>query len=155
MVIEEAARRDAVLRAYLQGRDWDDNDEFKLKRAFVLASASWLPDHPYLVDDEWDVKPGHPNHGRGDLVFTDGVGRFAVVEVKYIDLERTGKTARVKRTKDRGKVLEQAETYAQDWAARTRGDSEVVGFAYTNEGGGDLVEVVRLVPEVVLPLTAA
>ena len=82
--------RDVVLRAFFAGKDWDENPEFKLKRALVLNVPAELSRFSFLVDDEWEVEPGNTNLGRGDLLFTDGEGAFAVVEVKFIDLGRPG-----------------------------------------------------------------
>ena len=140
----EAQRRDGVLRAFFDGKDWDDNDEFKLKRRLVLASAELLPAFPFLVDDEWDVVPGHTNHGRGDLVFTDGEGSYAVVEVKFIDLGRSGHTARVKRTKSRGLVVEQARKYARVVARRESATGIVVAYTFTNESPDAPIEQGRI-----------
>ena len=128
--------RDRVLRAFFTGKDWDENPEAKLKRQLVLEGHPELARFPFLVDDEWEVYPGATNLGRGDLVFTDGQGAFAVVEVKYIDRERTGRTARAKRNDSRGKVVEQARLYA----ARLHGRYPelvrmVEPFAFTNESG--------------------
>lgn len=134
MDMNEAERRDQVLRAFFEGKSWDDNEEFKLKRHLVLNSASMLPGFPLVVDDEWEFVPGQTNHGRGDLVFTDGKGAFAVVEVKFIDLGRTGKTARKKRTDSRGKVVEQALRYANIAVERYAASQPVRAFTYTNEG---------------------
>jgi hypothetical protein len=128
----EAARRDRVMRAYFEGKDWDHNDEFVLKRQFVARSAELLPAHPFLIDDEWDVVAGETNQGRGDLVFTDGEGGYAVVEVKYLR-DRSGRTARSKRTKSRKEVREQAVTYARAIASRIGPDAKVSAYAYTNE----------------------
>lgn len=50
--------------------------------------------------------PGHPDQGRGDLVFTDGAGRYTVVGVRVIDGGNgggSGKTTRRKRTQKRRK----------------------------------------------------
>ena len=144
----EAKGRDRVLRAFFQGKDWDRNDEFMLKRNLVLRSHELLPAFPFLVDDEWDVVAGQTNNGRGDVVFADGEGAFAVVEVKYIDLERSGRTARAKRTDSRGKVLEQARTYAVAAAHRYQATGGVLALAYTNESPDVLVEVGRVDLEV-------
>lgn len=74
-----------------------------------------------------------PNLGRGDLVFADGEGRFAVVEVKFIDLGRSGSTVRAKRTESRKKVVEQARDYASKLAALLGPDVTVEACWYTNE----------------------
>ena len=46
----EAVRRDKVLRAYFDGKDWDENDEFVLKRELIGRSEMLLPDFPWLRD---------------------------------------------------------------------------------------------------------
>lgn len=133
MTLEEAQRRDRILRAYFDGKDWDDNDEYKLKREFVLNSRAEMPDFPFVVDDEWEVVPGKTNGGRGDLVFTDGRGAWAVVEVKFIDNGRTGATARTKRKNSRNKVVDQAITYAEALRGRLPSDATVQAYIVTNE----------------------
>lgn len=94
----EAEQRDRVLRAYLLGRDWDEGPEYKLGRDLVLTAPLALSAYPLVYDYEWEVNQGHSQYGKGDLVFTDGTGRFAIVEVKWIDLETSGRTARTRRT---------------------------------------------------------
>jgi hypothetical protein len=136
----EASRRDATLRAFFDGKDWDKNEEFVLKRELVRRSFELLPGYPLLVEDEWDVVSGMTNHGRGDLVFTDGSGRFAIVETKYIDCSRSGATARAKRTDSRGKVWEQAQRYAMLHRLRD-GVEDVTAWYYTNERADALVPV--------------
>jgi hypothetical protein len=130
----ECQRRDTVLRVYFAGRSWDDVGEFALKRRVVLESL--LPDYPYVIDDEWDVEPGHPNHGRGDLLFSDGAGRFAVVEVKYVDLiglNRDSRNRRNSNRKKRRKVEEQAMTYAREFARQQGAGAEIATYIYTND----------------------
>ena len=130
------AKRHAVLRAYIEGRDWDGNEEFALVRRLVMSGDPQLADVPLLFDYEWEVVAGLSNLGCGDLVFTDGDGRFAVVEVKFIDDTRTGHTVRVKRTKSRKQVREQALTYAGNLRDRLGPSAvSVRGYAYTNQGG--------------------
>ncbi len=134
MELEETRRRDAILRGYFSGRDWDAVGEYGLKRTLVLQRL--LGAYPYVIDDEWEVVPGHTNHGRGDLVFTDGEGRFAVVEVKYIDLEsihRHGPTKRTSNRKKRRKVEDQAREYAAQLIPRLPAGAEVTAFIFTNE----------------------
>lgn len=128
--------RDRVLRSYLAGRAWDRNPEFMLVRAFVEEGHNEIRAYPFLYDYEWEVHPGFSNGGRGDLVFTDGQGNFAVVEAKFIDNDRTGRTARVKRTKSRGQVREQALTYAAALRGILgEGAVSVRAFSLTNESG--------------------
>ena len=137
---DTAVYRDQVLRAFFEGKDWDENDEFKLKRYLVLNSTELLPGFPFLIDDEWDVEPGKTDKGRGDLVFTDGEGDFAVVEVKFIDLGRTGKTVRTKRKNSRNKVISQAVDYGKKVYECFGPDVTVESYSFTNEVGTPVLE---------------
>jgi hypothetical protein len=115
----EIEHHNRVLRAYFEGRNWDRNGEYALKRKLVLSSTQLLPNYSYVIEDEWEVEPGRTDKGRGDLVFTDGDGCFAVVEVKWIDLVSTGRTGSTKRASNRKKrraVEEQAISYARIYA---------------------------------------
>lgn len=129
----EIQRRDQVLRAYFQGRDWDKNEEYVLKQNFVLRSAELLPDYPYLVDDEWEVEANRTQDGKGDLILTNGEGHYAVVEVKWLDLDRSGDTIRNSRNKKRQKVREQAVTYAHALKQQLGGSVQVAAYWFTNE----------------------
>jgi hypothetical protein len=46
--------------------------------------------------------------GKVDLVFLARNKQILLVETKYIDFNRTGRTAKTKRTKNRNKVIEQS-----------------------------------------------
>ena len=136
----EIEHRNQILRTYLEGRTWDRNGEYALKRQLVLMSTQLLPDYPYVIEDEWEVEPGRTDLGRGDLVFTDGAGCFGVVEVKWLDLESTGRTGTTKRTSNRKKrraVEEQALTYANLYTELALSTFEAVrrieAFMFTNE----------------------
>ncbi len=131
--------RDRVLRACFEGRNWDNSGEYSLKRKLVLSGDPLLAEYPFLYDDEWEVQPGQSNLGKGDLVFTDGEGRFAVIEVKYLN-PYTGKTARVKRNKQRNQVVEQAKRYAEEFQRLHPEATSVVAMTYTDEGGLKVVE---------------
>lgn len=128
--------RDRVIRAYLVGRTWDTNPEFGLIRALVTDGHPDVAAFAYVYEYEWEVRPGFSNAGCGDLVLTDGEGNFVVVEAKFIDNDRSGHTARVKRTKSRSQVRDQARTYA-DALRRILGDEamSVRAFSLTNESG--------------------
>ena len=129
-------RRNSVLRAYIAGRDWDTNAEFQLVRRLVAEGDVRLGSLTLLFDYEWEVSAGHSNHGCGDLVFTDGSGSFAVVEVKFIDDTRSGRTVRGKRRKSRKHVKKQALDYAADLRQTLGADAQVVrAFIYTNQLG--------------------
>ncbi len=130
--------RDRVLRDYFQKKNWDKNNEFKLKQIIVLNNSQLLPHMPYIVDDEWEVEASRTDQGRGDLVFTDGAGRYAVVEVKWIDLEgvaRQGRTRKNSNREKRNEVKKQALKYASI-LLETRDDAELVqAFTFTNAAG--------------------
>ncbi|MEO1744208.1 MAG: hypothetical protein AAFR99_20675 [Cyanobacteria bacterium J06629_9] len=138
MELSEIRRRDQVIRAYIEGRDWDSIGEYALKRQLVLESRRLLPDYPYVIDDEWDVEPGHTQHGRGDLIFTDGRGCFAVVEVKYIDLggvNRTGssRTKRTRNNRKRKKLREQAPKYLDCLAVKLGTAIRLEAYIFSNQ----------------------
>ncbi len=138
---ERILHRDKVLHCYFAGRDWDENDEFILKRKLVLNRDRLLPQYSYIIEDEWDVIDSRTDFGRGDLVFTDGHGCFAVVEVKWIDLDsglRIGTTKRASNRKKRRKVEEQAIEYAHNYRNKLSADKLIVvksieAFYFTNE----------------------
>lgn len=44
--------RDRVIRTYIKHRNWDKNNEYCLKRKFILNSYELLPEYPYVVEDE-------------------------------------------------------------------------------------------------------
>lgn len=125
--------RDRVMRAWFQGRTWDENPEFKLKRQLVQATPPELAPFPLLIDDEWEVVPGATNGGRGDLLFTDGRGGFAVVEVKWMPELFGGRTARRARNRKRGAVREQAWTYAYAILRRFPDAQFVRAFVFTDD----------------------
>jgi hypothetical protein len=138
---EKILHRDKVLDSYFAGRDWDENDEYTLKRKLVLNRDRLLPQYPYVIEDEWDVIDSRTDLGRGDLVFTDGTGCFAVVEVKWIDLDsgsRTGSTKRTSNHKKRRKVEEQAIEYANNYRIKLSANElidvkSIEAFYFTNE----------------------
>jgi hypothetical protein len=137
MNINEIQHRDEVLRAYFQGRDWDKNEEYLLKRKLILDSDQLLPEYQYVIEDEWEVESGRADQGCGDLVFTDGSGHFAVVEVKWIDL-KSSDTASNKRTKKRKAVKEQAIIYAEIYEQKLSSINpstvkKIEAYVYTNE----------------------
>jgi hypothetical protein len=138
---ERILHRDKVLHCYFAGRDWDENDEYTLKRKLVLNRDRLLPQYPYVIEDEWDVIDSRTDLGRGDLVFTDGIGCFAIIEVKWIDLDglsREGKTRRESNRQKRRKVEEQAIKYAHIYRDKLSADKLIVmksteAFYFTNE----------------------
>lgn len=136
MDVEEARKRNRVLRAYFKGRDWDGQGEFQLKCALANEGHTVLAAYPYLVDDEWEVSPGQTNKGRGDLVFTDGHGHWATVETKWIDGGTdggSGKTRRTSKRTKRRKVEKQAIEYASLLKYFRDDVDHVEAFLHTNE----------------------
>lgn len=123
--------RNRVIRAYFDGRNWDENAEYLLKRKLVERSIQLLPKYQYVIEDEWEVESGRADKGKGDLVFTDGNGYFAIVEVKWIDRETTGRTSCSRRTRKRQAVKAQAIDYAHIYAKRYL--AIVEAFMFTNE----------------------
>jgi hypothetical protein len=119
----EAERRDALLRAYIVGRDWELDGEQTLRRDLVVASRTLLPRYPLLVGVEWRA----PDGSQGDLLFFDGGAAFAVVEVKHLgDRERTAR---------RGTVERQARRYAGDAASLFPG-AAIEALVYTCDEQG-------------------
>lgn len=116
----EAGRRDAVLRAYLSGCDWDLTGEGTLRRHLVLHSDVLVPDYPLLIGLEWSARAGQA----GDLLFFDGVQGLLAVEIKVTD-----KRANARR-------LHKVETQARDFARAAQKVfpwAHVVGRIYTSE----------------------
>ncbi|GAB4134287.1 MAG: hypothetical protein Fur0046_05920 [Cyanobacteria bacterium J069] len=139
---QEIEHRNQVLRGYFAGRDWDQNGEYGLKRTLVLNSDRLLPDYPYVIENEWEVEPGQAHKGRGDLVFTDGAGHFAVVEVKWLNRIGSGgnrkgrqERVRVKRHLVRKQALHYAQVYAvSKLEAGVIDDlNAVAAFVFTND----------------------
>eukprot|EP01083_Nonionella_stella_P019127 53165_1 len=88
------------------------NDESSLKRQLIREV---LDRHPFkmLYADEWDVVPGFTQYGRGDLVFKHPDSEvFLVVETKYITMN-AGRTSRIRRTRGRRTVVDQALRYGE------------------------------------------
>lgn len=88
----EAQRRNQLLRQFFEGKDWDRSEAYQLKRELVLRSSELLPDFPLLIDDQWEVQTGKP--GRGDLIFADLEGNYAVVEVRHLEQDRPSRAPR-------------------------------------------------------------
>ncbi|KAJ3251130.1 hypothetical protein HK103_002617 [Boothiomyces macroporosus] len=71
-----------------------------------------------LVAENWQVTPGYPQNGEGDLVFLCKSGVYHVVEVKWINYSNgiaVGGSA-----KKINKVKMQAQTYGRAWKIRVR-----------------------------------
>ena len=113
--------------------------EFQLAKKLVQNSQTLLPTYPYLFRYEWDVIPDWSHTGCGDLVFTDGRGNYAIVEVKHIP-QSSGRTIRTRRNRKRKDVIIQARWYARNFTThfhRTMNVSfplqKIEGYTFTNE----------------------
>jgi Holliday junction resolvase-like predicted endonuclease len=150
-----ASKCNQVLRDYITKRTWSTNNEVRLIRWFILQDSKDGPsewagnrdgidkfhrEYPLLIEYEWEVQESRTDRGRGDLVFTDGHGRFAVVEVKMIQGETlTGPTARANRNQNRKKLEEQASFYCEEYAKRCQDSGclpciSVNGYGLSEEG---------------------
>lgn len=117
--LEEARRRDAILRNYVENRNWGLDREQTLVRELVLASAEKLPGYALLVGLEWDAD----GEGRGDLLFvSECLGRAAVVEVKRLPPRS--------RNNARNTVEKQARRYG-DVLERVHPTTDVARLVYT------------------------
>jgi len=110
-------RRDAVIRAFVSGKDWDHSEEFNLVRKLLVAGDSPTSElvtaFPRVYDFEYELEDNATDKGVGDLLLCDAHGLFfCALEVKYID-EKSGSTARARRTEKRKHVKVQAKRYAK------------------------------------------
>jgi len=114
-------RRDSEARAKLQAlasrSSSPTKDEREVELMHRLVSHCPRPDSnlalfPFLWGVELELHAGLSQHGSIDLLFCNADATiFCVVEVKHLDLDGTGHTARVRRTKKRSKVQQQALDY--------------------------------------------
>ncbi|RUS32507.1 hypothetical protein BC938DRAFT_475218 [Jimgerdemannia flammicorona] len=111
----ECDRKQRERLASLQGPSLN---ETVVMQRLMLDQPILLPGFPFLRSVEWDVTPGQMYMGRGDLVLASRTGVFVVVEVKYLDFDTKGQTARLNRSKKRRKVREQAKRYREHFARK-------------------------------------
>lgn len=104
LALDEAERRDRVLRAYVIGLDWDVVGENALRRHLVMHSLRLLPSHPLLIGLEWEARTGHA----GDLLFFDGTLGLVAVELKVTE------------KKDVARRLHKVDSQARDFARAAR-----------------------------------
>ncbi len=124
---------DAGLRARFAARDGSCAGEDQLKCDLVLRPPALLAAFPLVVSDEWEPVPGRTEYGRGDLVFADGRGHYAVVEVKWMNPPGDGRTARRRRNRKRDVAPVQAWRYAS-LLLKVRPDAiDVRVMAFTND----------------------
>lgn len=99
--------------------------EAQLERKLLNRPPRCLRVFPYLYSREWESADG----GQGDLVFTDGQGLFAVVELKYINSSNSHEMQRRKRKF----VKEQARKYGQAFTRQHAEAAVVIAGTYTEE----------------------
>ena len=97
--------------------------EAQLENKLLKRPPGCLCNFPYLYLREWTSVAG----GKGDVVFTDGQGLFAVVEIKYINLSNKRNVQRKKRKC----VKEQAQTYGQAFRRQHAEAAVVIAGVYT------------------------
>lgn len=132
--LDEIIQRDNRIRnKYREDIVFDNiRSEKELKIYLIVNSLEVFPDYTYVVDDEWFVIEGESHYGVGDLIFTDGQGHFAVVELKYLTLS-SGPTARKSRNKGKNKVQEQVRIYMYEYKKKYPEITELKGYYYTNQ----------------------
>ena len=113
----------------LQLQDKFSVPEAALTKALLANPPACLNGFSYLHDREWTVCPSGNHMGIGDLVFSDGQGLFAVIEVKHIGLDISGELKRLKRRK----VLKQALKYGRAFADNNPDAVIVIAGAFTEE----------------------
>lgn len=91
-------------------------------------STTWT-----VLRKNYELLPGFMQFGEGDMLADDGDSLVAL-ECKWIDRTSSGKTAKVRRTKHRKKVAEQALLHASYVKIRNP-DRRVQAFTLTNEYG--------------------
>ena len=93
---KELIHRDNTIRNYIINRTWDKNPEFLIVQDVIRNLGEKIPqfrNYKYAYDYEWEVVQGRTNEGKGDLVFTDGLGKFLIVECKKKDPQKLRKQA--------------------------------------------------------------
>ncbi|CAH1763284.1 13897_t:CDS:2 [Entrophospora sp. SA101] len=133
------------MRNYLQRidkekrRDWkgfyarSTHPEHEIKNYLIDNIHKICPGFKYLVDFEWEIEEGHPNKGKGDLIFGSDYKTYLTIETKSLHTG-SGKTAQVSRHNARRRVKEQAERY-NEFATKRFGVEvvDVIGATFTNE----------------------
>ena len=99
----ECKRRDEVIRPFYTHCFWSEFRpvSFKLAQRLFIEPfpEGWKPynsAYPYVFDFYWEVLPG-VSHFTGDLLFTDGLNRFLVVETQLLETGLTHQEIRSRR----------------------------------------------------------
>lgn len=149
---ESTLKRDAVIRSFILGQFWNLKPEYLvmrnlLMRPFMCTWAAYAERYPLIFDYEWMVLIQGQLHV-GDMLFTDGCGRFLVVEAKSVlrgpFAVGSGKTLRTRRHLARKKSRQQAELYARAWHAL---NPQVLATEGVAVAGSDVEHILTLTRE--------
>lgn len=91
---KDLINRDKTIRNYINNRNCDNNPEFLIVQDVIRNLGEKTPQfrkYKYAYDYEWEVVQGRTDKGKGDLVFTDGLGKFLIVECKKKDPQKLRK----------------------------------------------------------------
>lgn len=102
--------------------------------AFCMEHQKEIPilsDYPFIVEYEYVPDNGSTNPGKGDLILTNSIRNYLIVEVKYLT-QATGKSAVNRRKYQRKKVKEQVTKYLDQFRLEFP-TTLVDGLALTNE----------------------
>jgi hypothetical protein len=128
--MEERRRQQLLQEGRERLRGVSDAGEQRRNEDLLLRGSDRFNDrYPHAVAYEWEREDGHPNSGRGDLVFaSDDVQdqlrrgepvpketRFLVLEGKQLN-QGTGHTAREARRQARRDARDSAERYRESFA---------------------------------------
>lgn len=137
MKFKDIKRKSAQLRFKILNNTSYNHLEFGLVQEIVKKQKKVcdgrLKRYPYIFKYEYCIFPGQSNTGKGDLIFTNKRENFMVVEVKYLDLHQTGKTAKNRRTKKRKHIKTQTKRYMKELSTSYPDAKSIKGIAYTNE----------------------
>ncbi|MHA1490441.1 MAG: hypothetical protein ACTSRI_12400 [Promethearchaeota archaeon] len=116
---EELLHRDKTIRSFINAKDWDRNPEFLLVKDVINDLGNRRPelkDCKYIYDYEWEVKYGETHEGKGDLIFTDGMDDYLIVECK---------------NKDSHEVRRQVLKYIRIFRKKTPESNKIIGLTVT------------------------
>lgn len=144
----ECVRRNRILRSYILKRNWDCDLEFKVIQSLLAipTPSFWLPFHmryPLVYDFEWETF--HCDSGLGDLILTDGLGSFLIVEAKTLFTFGHGskRCQSANRGFKRRAVKQQCLRNAQIWHSRNPNVKRTEGVVVTEEGTKHVALLVR------------
>jgi hypothetical protein len=119
-----------------QSMTYSDHKETQLMQIFIthIPTDPIARCFPYMYGFEYEPERGRTDKGKGDLLLTNGMGLFLLVEFKHLDKTTTGATAKVRRTKKRKYVFKQAQRMCKQMRHKLGEESLLLlGATYTNE----------------------